>query len=150
MKKKTIIILAAALLFAAAAVYVGVRLHNRGTDIIGVTTLPDRNTVIVNAKTGKEFVSGSGKLTVGAGEHIHLEYALTAGSFDLAFHEGSDGLDVFRNADLENLPSTGEVFGKSDLSGSGSLDFEAADGEYTVYYNNHGAIGTAKITASGK
>ena len=147
MKKKTIILLGAALLFAAAAVYVGVRLHNHGTDIIGVTTLPDRNTVIVNAKTGEEFVAGSGKLTVGAGEHIHLEYALTAGSFDLAFHEGGSGLDVFQNADLEALPAAGEVFGKSGVSGSGSLDFDAEAGNYTAYFVNHGMVGKVTVTA---
>ena len=147
MKKKSIFLIAAAVVLIAAIAYAVTRLSNRWTDIVGVTTLEKKNTVIMNAKTGEEFVSGSGKLTVGEGERIHIEYALTAGSFDLAFHQGSAGLDVFQSAELENLPNVGDVFGKSGVSGNGSLDFEAAPGEYTVYFNQHGAIGTATVTA---
>ena len=68
-----------AVLLVAAGIYTGIRLAKHGTDIIGVTTLPDRNTVIMNAKTGDEFVAGTGYLTVAEGEHIHLEYDLSAG-----------------------------------------------------------------------
>jgi len=147
MKNKRIIVLILAILVVIAAViYVGVRLHNRGTDIIGVTTLENRNTIIMNSKSGQEFVAGSGKLTVGTNERIHVVYELDNGSFDLAFHKGSDGLDVFENSDLKNLSNTGDVFGKSGISGKGSLDLEVASGKYTVYFNQHGAVGSATVT----
>lgn len=148
MKKKGIILLGAALVAVAAIAYVGMRLARRGTDLIGVTTLAKKNTVILNAKTGEEFVSGSGKLTVAEGEGIHLEYALDSGSVDFAVNRGSNGLAVFESADLANLPAAGEVFGKSGISGSGSLDLAAAPGEYTLYFRTHDAVGTAKATAS--
>ena len=146
MKNKRIVLILVILVIIAAVIYGAVRLRNRGTDIIGVTTLENRNTIIMNSKTGQEFVSGSGTLTVSENERIHVEYALDTGSFDLAFHKGSDGLDVFENSDLDNLSDTGDVFGKSNISGKGSLDLEAASGEYTVYFNQHGAAGTATVT----
>jgi len=145
--KKTVLLIAAALVIAAGACYVGVRLHNRGRDIIGVTTLNNNSSVIMNSRTGEEFVSGAGKLTVGEGEHIHLRYELSAGSFDLAFHKGEDGLDVFDAANLEALPESGEVYGRSGVSGNGALDFPAEEGVYTVFFQMHGAIGTAELTA---
>ena len=147
MKKKIIILIIAALVLIAAGSYVAVRIINRGTDIIGVTTLEKKNTVIMNANADSDYGAGSGKLTVGEGERIHVEYALKAGGFDLAFCQGSNGLEVIRSSDLQNLSDTGEVFGRSGVSGSGSLDFEAAPGEYTVYFNRNGAAGTAKVTA---
>ena len=45
------------------------------------------------------------------------------------------------------LPDSEDIFGKSGISGKGSLDFEAESGEYTVYFNQHAAVGTAKVTA---
>ena len=48
MKKKTVALIVVLALFVAGAAYVAFRLKIRGTDIIGVTTLPDRNTVILN------------------------------------------------------------------------------------------------------
>lgn len=150
MKKKSIVLIAAALVLVAAIAYTGMRIINRRTDINGVTTLYEKDTavrVIMNAKPGKEFYAGSGKLAVGDGKSIHVEYAIESGSFDLAFHKGSGGLDAILGADLDNLPESGDVFGKSGISGKGSLDFEAVSGEYTVYFKPHGAVGTATVTA---
>ena len=146
MKKKNIVLIAAALVLIAAAAYVGMRFINRGTDIIGVTTLVEKNTVIMNVKPGKDFAGGSGSLTVGDGRRIHVEYALDAGSFDLAFHKGSSALDVLRSANLDNLPDAGDLFGKSGVSGKGNFDLEAAPGEYTLYFKPHDTIGTASVT----
>ena len=128
MKKKPVILIVVLALVAAVACYVGVRLMNRGKDIIGVTTLEGQKQVIMNSQTGEEFTAGSGKLEVGEGEHIHLSYTLSGGSFDLALHKGEDGNDVFTEADLENLSDSGDPFGKSGISGSGTLDFDAEQG----------------------
>ena len=114
---------------------------------IGVTTIEDKRLVVMNAESGNEFVSGSGHITVAEGEHLHVTYDLSAGSFDLAFHAGKTSLDVFTDVDFTALTTTGEVFGQSGVSGSGSFDLEAAPGDYTVYYNMHGAIGTSRVTA---
>ena len=150
MKKKSIILIVAALVLIVAIAYVGMRFINRGTDINGVTTLVEKNTVIMNVRPGKDFAGGSGKLTVGEGKSIHVEYALDAGSFDLAFCKGSDALAAIRRANLSDLPNTGDLFGKSGVSGKGSLDFEAAPGKYTVYFEQHGAVGTANVTAKAQ
>ena len=139
-KRLLLLVLTALLVISAAGC-------GHGTDIVGVTTLPKKNIVIMNSRTGTEFVTGSGTVTVKQGEHIHLEYALSAGSFDLAFHAGDARLDVFERADLENLTTEGEVFGKSGIAGTGSLDFEAQPGEYTVYFALHEAVGTARVSA---
>ena len=147
MQKKNIALIIAALVLIAAAAYVGMRIVNRGTDIAGVTTLYEKNTVIMNSKTGKEFEAGSGELTVSEGKCIHVEYALDAGSVDLAFYKGNDALAVIRRANLSDLPNSGDLFGKSGVSGKGSLDFEAASGKYTVYFEQHGAAGKATVTA---
>ena len=147
MKKKSIVLIVAALVVIVAIAYVGMRFINRGTDINGVTTLVEKNTVIMNVKPGKDFAGGSGKLTVDEGKRIHVEYALDAGSFDLAFCKGSNALDVLRSAKLDSLPDAGEVFGKSGVSGKGSLDLDAVPGEYTLYLNPHDTIGTATVTA---
>lgn len=151
MKKKVILIVIAVLL-AVLAGYTGYRFAKRGTDIVGVTTLSDKNTVIMNAKTGNEFVSGTGYLTVAEGEGLHLEYDLSSGSFDVAFRADEEGVAAAQAMDLENLPTeenmTGEgSFGKQELTGKGSLDFEAEPGSYTVHITNHGAIGKATVTA---
>lgn len=150
MKKKSVVLFVVALVLIAAIAYVGMRLINRRTDIIGVTTLFEKNTVIMNSKTGKDFEAGSGELTVDEGKRIHVEYALDAGSFDLAFCKGSDALAAIRRANLSDLPNTGDLFGKSGVSGKGSLDFEAAPGKYTVYFEQHGAVGTANVTAKAQ
>lgn len=142
MKRTTVFLLALALLLTAAAC------HGKMTDVIGVTTLTEKNIVVMNAETGDEFVSGSGKLTVSEGEHIHVEYALDAGSFDLAFHAGDGSLDIFQSADLENLTADGDVFGASGLTGSGSLDLEAPAGEYSVFFSMHEAVGAATVSAA--
>ena len=150
--KKKIVVLVIALLLVVLGVYTGFRFARRGTDIIGVTTLNGKNTVILNAKTGDEFASGTGYLTVGEGERIHLEHNLSSGSLSVAFKSGEGAAEALANLDLDNLPSaadmTGEgAFGKEDISGKGSLDFEAEPGEYTVHFTNNSAVGTARVTA---
>ena len=102
-KRLLLLVLTALLVISAAGC-------GHGTDIVGVTTLPKKNIVIMNSRTGTEFVTGSGTVTVKQGGHIHLEYALSTGSVDLAFHAGDGSLDVFEHADLENLTLEGEVF----------------------------------------
>ena len=49
MKKKMVLIAFVVLAAVAAVAFVGMRLARHGTDIIGVTTLPDRNIVIMNS-----------------------------------------------------------------------------------------------------
>lgn len=148
-KKMKVILIAILCALLAGTIYVGYRIINHGKDIIGVTSLTDKNTVIMNSKTGAEFVGGTGYITVGEGQRLHLTYDLSSGSFDLAF-QSAEGVDPM---DVEHLPTaeemTGEgAFGKADISGKGSLDFDAAPGQYTAYFTMHGAIGTATLTAA--
>lgn len=79
-----------------------------------------------------------------------MEYALDAGSFDLAFCMGNNALDMISNSDLDNLSASGEVFVKSGVSGKGSIDFEVVPGEYTVYFKQHGPVGTVSVTAKAQ
>ena len=146
MSKKRIILTVAVFVLIAAAAYVGLRLKNRWTDINGVTTVFERNTVYMNVRPGKDFVGGSGYITVRQGKSIHVEYAVDTGKFDIAFCKGSNVLSLIRSSELDNLPNTGNVFGKSGVSGKGSIDFEAEPGEYTVYFNPHDTIGSATVT----
>ncbi len=154
MKKKLILILVAVLVVTAGG-YVGFRLARRGTDITGVTTLTDRNQVIINAKSGVDFAAGTGYLTVAEGERIHMDYDFSAGSIDVAFEAGKSIPDVLNDPehlDSESLPApeefTGEgAFGQKAVSGKGSLDFDAEPGEYAVNIVNNDAIGSAKLTA---
>jgi hypothetical protein len=143
---KKIVLIVAAIVLVAAIAYVGMRFINRGTDINGVTTMAEKNTVIMNVKPGKDFAGGSGKLTVGDGKRIHVEYALNAGSFDLAFSKENNALAVLKSANLDNLTDAGDVFGKSGVSGKGNFDLEAAPGEYTLYFKPHDTNGTATVT----
>ncbi len=160
MKKKTIVIIIVVVVLAliiAAAVYIGVRLHRHGTDIIGVTTLTDRNTVIMNAVESGGFKSGTGVINVGEGERIRLDYDVSGGSFDFAFAAGEDAVfSAVRDADnmdVAELP-TDDVMpetppdGETGLEGAGSVDFDVEPGAYTVYFTMHGAIGTATVTAA--
>ena len=160
MKKKTVALIVVLALVIAGAVYVAVRLKNRGTDIIGVTTLPDRNTVIMNSKTGKEFVSGTGNLSVGEGERIHVEYDLSAGEIDVSFlkSDSTPYEDITaENENLEdalnNLPvaedfAGGDAFGQDGVSGKGVLDFDAAPGLYMVDIAIHDAPDKVVVTAA--
>ena len=103
MKKKTMIILAVVLLLVlAAAAYAGVRLARRGTDITGVTTLPDRNTVYVNSGA---FEAGSGWLTVGEGEAIILKYDFSAGSIDVFFRADENGAPDLSDGQEQQEPA---------------------------------------------
>ena len=148
MKKKKIVLLVSALVLIAAIAYVWLRLNNRWTDINGVTTVHERNTVYMNSKPGKDFYAGVGYLTVGENKRIHAEYDLESGSFDLAFRryiEERTGLDV-RSSAFDNLPDSGDVFGKSGISGQGSLNFDVAPGKYEVYFKSHNSIGSATVT----
>lgn len=158
--KKRVIVLVLVLLLVAVGGYGCYRLKIRGTDIIGVTTLPDKNTVIMNAKTGEEFEAGTGYITVADGEMLHLEHNLTAGSFDIAFRKDEDAFNLYESIGttenlsdtLQNLPTSEEMtgegsFGDSQITGSGSFEFDAEPGNYTVYITNHNAIGKATVTA---
>lgn len=146
MSKKRIILTVTVFVLIVAAAYVGLRLKNRWTDINGVTTVYERNTVYMNVRPGKDFAGGSGYITVEEGKRIHVEYAVETGKFDIALNKGSNALSVIRNSDLDNLSSSGNVFGKSGISGKGSIDFEAEPGEYTIYFNPHDTIGSAIVT----
>lgn len=153
MKKKSIILIIATLLLIAAVAYIWLRLTNRWTDINGVTTVYERNTVYMNAKPDEDFYSGGiGELTVSGDRHIHVEYSFDTGSFDVAFQiyvKGSKNLDMLSSV-FDNLPNSGDVFGKSSVSGKGILDLEAAPGTYVVYFKSHGAVGSAIVTAEKK
>ena len=108
----------------------------------------ERNTVYMNVRPGKDFYAGVGYLTVGEGKRIHAEYDIESGSFDLALRiyvRERSGLDV-RSSVFDNLSDSGEVFGKSGVSGKGSLGFEVAPGEYEVYFKSHDTIGSAIVT----
>ena len=149
---KKIILIVAVLVLISASAYVYWRTTNRLTDTIGVTTVYEKNTVYMNSKPGKDFYAGSGELTVSDGKSIHVEYALESGSFDLAFRlyrEGSEGLDI-QSAKLDNLPESGDLFGKSGVSGKGTVDFKVASGKYTVYFKSHSAIGSATATVKAQ
>ena len=143
MKRRKITSAAAAVCLLSVLMLTSCSMFSRHKDITGVTTLPKENTVVMNSPSDGAFVNGSGNLTVKDGEMIHLKYELSSGSFDLAFHPGNEGLAVFESADLENLPSEGDVFGRSGIEGSGELDIEAPAGEYTVFFNMHSAVGSA-------
>ncbi|MBR3570758.1 MAG: hypothetical protein IKN96_08210 [Oscillibacter sp.] len=159
MNKKNIVIIGVAALVVVACAYVALRLRNRCTDIIGVTTLTDRNTVIMNSKTGAEFVSGEGQLAVGEGERIRVEYDLSGGEIDISFKERGEGSASYEDITpenvpdvLENLPTpedmTGEgAFGQDGITGKGSLYFDAAPGSYNVHIALHDAVGKAVVTA---
>ena len=149
MSKAVIILIVVGVL---AAVLVGVLFFTmRDTNIVGVTTYPDRNTVVLCCKTGSEFVNGDGKITVGEGEHLRLDHALKAGSFDLALYRGEDGLEPFRDVDMANLPApdaaTDGVCGVSGVAGTGTLDLEVAPGTYMLLFTIHDTVGTATVTA---
>lgn len=132
-------------LAAIIAVFAAGKIFSYHKDITGVTTLASENKVVMNSSTAGAFVSGEGLIFVNDGEMLHLEYSLSEGSFDIAFHADSVDLDVFKEADLENLTLDGEVFGASAISGRGSLDFAAAPGQYTVFYNMHETVGSATV-----
>jgi len=152
MKKKRIVLFVIAIVLIVVISYIWLRFNNRWTDINGVTTVHERNTVYMNAKPGTDFYAGVGYLTVAENKQIHVEYDLESGSFDLAFRiyfKERSGLDV-RSSVFDNLPDSGEVFGKSGVSGKGSLGFEVAPGEYEVYFKAHDTIGSARVTAMTK
>ena len=150
MKKKGIIILAGIIVvIILTAILCSC---SRDRSIVGVTTYPEKNTVVLNCKTGNEFADGSGKITVGENEYIHLEYDLKSGSFDLALCEGNSDLGVFRDADMSDLPSpdtaeAGSVCGTSGIKGKGSLDYKVPEGKYTVFFTIHDTVGRADVSA---
>ena len=98
--------------------------------------------------SGTGLFTGYGQLTIDEGKHIHVEYALDSGNFDLAFRIYAEG-----NADLavespvfKNLQKSGEIFGKSGISGKGTLDLDAAPGTYEVHFRPHDVVGWAIVT----
>lgn len=160
-KKILLIIGAAAVLIAAAAILL---FTHRGGDIIGVTTYPDKNRVIMNAKADSQFASGEGTLLVGDGEQIHVEYALDGGSFDVLFVAGKDEIyDALQDPNSletdalpipedwqsfeEKMAESPDLLGQGGVEGRGSLDFAAAPGAYTVIFYPHGTVGRATVTA---
>ncbi|MBQ9389622.1 MAG: hypothetical protein IJU07_05550 [Synergistaceae bacterium] len=146
MSKKKIVLTVTALVLTAIAAYVGIRLKNRWTDINGVTTVYKRNTVYMNVKQGKDFAGGSGYITVSEGRNIHVEYEIVSGKFDIAFCKEKNALSVISSSNPDNLTVSGDVFGKSSVSGKGSINFEAEPGEYTVFFRPHDTLGSAVVT----
>lgn len=107
-----------------------------------------RNTIYMNLPSGTRSFFGQGQLTIDEGKHIHVEYALDAGNFDLAFRvyaEGNDDLAV-ESPVFKNLQNSGEIFGKSGISGKGTIDFDVAPGEYEVHFRPHDVVGWAIVT----
>ena len=107
-----------------------------------------RNTIYMNEPSGAGLFTGYGQLTIDEGRHIHVEYALDSGSFDLAFRvyvEGNDELPV-KSPVFKNLQKSGEIFGKSGIFGKGTLDLDAAPGTYEVHFRPHDVVGWAIVT----
>lgn len=146
MSKKKIALTVVSVILIAIAVYAGMRMKNRWTDINGVTTVYERNSVYLNVRPGKDFAGGSGSITVRQGESIHVEYSIDTGQFDIAFCKGSNTLSAIQSSNLDNLPKAGNVFGKSGVSGKGGIDFEAQPGEYTLFFKPHNTIGSATVS----
>ena len=144
-KKRNLIAVALVLIVILGIGYVAMRLTNRGKDIIGVTTLPQDNAIYMNSKTGDEFVSGSGKVTVAEGKKIHLDYTLKSGSFDLAIYAGEEGDPFLTEPDMESPLPEGTI-SRDGLEGKGNADFEVPAGEYTVVFKIHDTVGSAKVS----
>ncbi|MBR0168485.1 MAG: hypothetical protein IJQ08_07415 [Synergistaceae bacterium] len=119
---------------------------NAWRDSTGIIT--GRNTIYMNVPLGTGLFTGYGQLTINEGGHIHAEYSLDSGSFDLAFRiyaEGNDELAV-KSPVFKNLQNSGEIFGKSGISGKGTLDFDVAPGTYEVHFRPHDVVGWAIVT----
>jgi len=159
MKKRSTVILVLAVLTAivAAGAYLAVRFMRHGTDIIGVTSLPEKNVVIMNSASGDEFVKGAGTITVGEGEHAVLTWKLKSGSFDLGFLAGRDAI-IEALGDQAAVPggefpaeTEGEqppeyIQEKTGIEGFGTETFDVGSGDCTVYFTMHGAVGTATVS----
>ena len=148
MKKKSIILIVAAIVLIAAITYVWILRNNSWTENIGIGTVSGRNMVYMNLPQGTTFYAGYGQLTVSEGKHIHVEYALDSGSFDLAFRvyaKGNDRLAV-QSPVFKNLQNSGEIFGKSGVSGKGTLDFDVVPDTYEVHFRPHDVVGSATVT----
>ena len=154
--KKIVLIVAVLLMIVASAYVYIINFHSTflwhftdsWRDSTGVITVSERNTVYMNLTPGTNYYLDSGQLTIHEGKHIHVEYAIDAGTLNLAFRtyvEGSDALRV-NSPVFDDLQNSGEIFGKSGISGKGTLDFDAAPGTYEVYFRTHEVIGTATVT----
>ena len=137
-----------------AAAIIGFVLYNhRGGDIIGVTSYPDKNKIIMNTARDNEFVSGQGTITVGEGEVIHLEYDQKAGSFDVAICMGKDDVieAILSSESLDSseipVPEEMEHFETmTGIEGTGSLDFDVDPGDYTLIFYPHDSEGKVTVT----
>ena len=153
--KKIRLIIAVLLMIAASAyaywlfvnsTYVYWLFPNSWRESTGFIT--GRNTIYMNAPSGTRLFAGYGQLTIDEGKHIHVEYALDSGNFDLAFQvyaEGNDDLAV-ESLVFKNLQNSGEIFGKSGVSGKGTLDFDVVPDTYEVHFRPHDVVGSATVT----
>ncbi|MBQ9347767.1 MAG: hypothetical protein IJT94_10620 [Oscillibacter sp.] len=151
MKKRNIVIIAAAaVVIVAVGIYAAVRLKNHMTDITGVTSLPSRNQVIMNSRRPGSFVGGEGRFTVGESGKIHVEYAVTEGSVDIAFHGGSADLDVFLSSDIENLIADGQDLGADSVTGIGGAGLDVFQNADLENLSPDGEVfGASGVTGTG-
>ena len=146
MSKKTALFIAAALVVAAAAAYL---LFPREPTVIST----ENNVVTVKGTRGGRAGGGSGVVAVGEGEHLHLTYALTRGSFDVTFAglAGEQNENTFPmealNGDTPATLLSGDPFGETGLEGNGSLDFAVQPGEYMAFFHLHHMTGEATLSA---
>lgn len=120
------------------------------------------NTVKVTALNSEES-GGSGIITVGEGEILHVDYKLSKGTFDITVAG-----EPFEPAEITNVDAsapemaetteqnaqdiidafTGEgQYKETGLTGEGSLEFAVQPGDQTLYIMLHDATGEILITA---
>ena len=94
--------------------------------------------------TDDNAVDSASTISVGSDEHVHIDYDLSEGSMDVQFEP------TFRDSDedqaLITINDDREYFGQNDISGSGSLDFEALPQMYDVTFYFHNAKGTGEVS----
>ncbi|MBQ9348728.1 MAG: hypothetical protein IJT94_15565 [Oscillibacter sp.] len=129
--------------------------------VIGISiVLPQRSTasiltnpdnISITCRRAGDGSGGNGYLTVKNSEHIHIEYEIKAGSFDLAVCEKSSFLSKypqgFGERKVNEVMSNLDTSVKTEISGKGSLDFEADAGEYAVFAIFHHTTGKAVVTS---
>lgn len=105
----------------------------------------DDNTVSLMAENSGDS-GGTGIISVAEGEQLHLEYDMKKGSFDLSIGDGATDIDLSLEEIQNELFNGGEIFSQSGLEGTGSLDIQAAPGEYTVAVMYHDATGEGTLS----